>query len=272
MYAIRDFYQSLGLWPGKQDVTIAPLTTGYTLDRGRAWDSFLHHLSENLIIIRGLDHTEGSLAFGRSVREFSGFNVRERHHVSLARLAQAIEHDADEESEYIAQSTARQMAYEQGADEPSAYDLVILCNFLTQHEMVSRFDRELRALMSSLTPGGLLIVMGGIGAPYPELYSTLRAMAAAARLLDVSPAESFNANNSPELLSIVGAHVRENVMLGLSQCSPEVREAILSQLPRDVVDNNIPFKLPRFQGLIFVNQGPSSRERRKRGRALGRSE
>ena len=34
------------------------------------------------------------------------------------------------------------MAYEEGGAEPSAYDMVFLCNFLTQQNMTKRFERN----------------------------------------------------------------------------------------------------------------------------------
>lgn len=255
LYATRDFYATLLSWPGRGSVSFGPLAAFDTLDRGSAWDSFLHHLSENLLIARDGVSEDGALAFGRSVHDFKGFDVRARHNKSIEAKAARIAREFDDAEESISMQTARQFAYEEGGIEPSAYDLMFLCNFLTQSSMTSEFDRELRRLTQSLTPGGALIVLGGTGRNYPALYLTVREIAASAGLVDQSPLEPVAANVDPHALSVVAEHVRENVRFALAGCGENMRSEVMRKLPADLTDHSIPFRLPKFNALVFVRQG-----------------
>lgn len=264
LYATRDFYRTLLHWSGLGDVNFGPLAAFDTLDRGRAWDSFLHHLSENLLGLRGGALKDGQLAFGRSVHDFKGFDVWERHHRSVANSAAHIAGEFDDADEPISGATARQMAYEEGVAEPSAYDLVFLCNFLTKQSMTEQFELELRRLAFSLTPGGLLIVLGGTGGDYPEIYSKVRAITTTAKLHDLSPREAFQANADSNYLSLVAEHVRENVKFAMMNCPSEIQSVVAEALPKDLTDDNVRFRLPKFHALIFVRQGPPHGRRRRR--------
>jgi hypothetical protein len=256
LYATRDFYAALLRWPGLGDVKFGPLATFDTLDRGQAWDTFLHHLSESLMDVRGGALEDGSLAFRRSVHQFKGFDVTQRHHQSVAHSAARIANEFDDADEPISDATARQMAYDQGVPEPSAYDMAFLCNFLTQPTMPVRFEPELRRLLFSLTPGGLLVVLGATGSSYPEIYSKVKAIAATAGLLDVSPPEALAANADLGALDLVAEHVRANVKWAVANCPTEIRSVVEKALPEDLVDDTISFHLPRFRALVFVRQSP----------------
>lgn len=263
LYAARDFYAALSRWPGRGNVEFGPLGKSDTLDRGPAWDPLLHHLSENLLTIRGGALSDGYLAWDRTINDFTGFDVRERHHRSVARSAERLADELKEADEPISDGSARQMAYEEGVLEPSAYDIVFLCNFLTQQSMTEKFELELHRLACSLTPGGLLIVIGGIGASYPAIYSKIRTIAATAKLWDVSRKEVFQANVEPRSLSLIAGHVRDNVRFALINCPRKVRSAVIDSLPKDLVDDKLEFRLPKFQALIFVRQGPPRRKKQR---------
>lgn len=265
LYATRDFYAALLRWPGLGDIKFAPLATFDTLDRGRSWDSFLHHLSESLMGIRDGDLHDGSLGFSRSIHDFEGFDVKQRHHQSVAQSAARIFTEFEDADEWISDAAARQMAYEQGVPEPSAYDMVFLCNFLTQPSMPERFGLELRRLGFSLTPGGLLIVLGATGGTYPDLYSKVRAIAATAKLLDVSPPRPFAANADSASLALVAEHVRDNVKWAISNSPARVRSVVVRALPKDLMDDTVRFQLPKFHALVFVRQGPPHRRNRMDG-------
>jgi ribosomal protein RSM22 (predicted rRNA methylase) len=264
LYAIRDFYAALSRWPGVKEIYFGPLGLCDTLDRGRAWDSVLHHLSENLATVRGKALSEGYLPFERSIHDFTSFHVWERHHRSVARSAARLVSELEEAGEWVDDASARQMAYQEGVLEPSAYDVVVLCNFLTQQSMTEEFEVELHRLAFSLTPGGLLIVIGGTGGTYPDIYSKIRTIAATAKLWDISPKEVFQANAESRSLSLIANHIRENIRFALSECPTQIRSAVIDSLPKDLVDDNREFRLPKFQTLIFVRQSPPRGKKRKR--------
>jgi hypothetical protein len=110
---------------------------------------------------------------------------------------------------------------------------------------------------------GLLIVIGGIGASYPAIYSKIRTIAATAKLWDVSRKEVFQANVEPRSLSLIAGHVRDNVRFALINCPRKVRSAVIDSLPKDLVDDKLEFRLPKFQALIFVRQGPPRRKKQR---------
>jgi hypothetical protein len=252
---MRDFYAAMREWPGSTDFKFGALRTFDTLDRGKAWDPFLHHLSELLISERRASREEGALAFGRSVSDFGSFHVRNRHHKAVADRAASIACEFDYAEEPIQQSTARRMAYHEGVGAPSAYDLIFLPNFLTTSNATKKFETQISELMRSLTPGGIIAVLGGTGGDYPTLYSHISELARSAKLRDISPTESFCANERPWALSIVRDHIRNNVDSILDGSTARERKRISSELPRDLVDSRIAFKLPKFTALIFVRQG-----------------
>jgi hypothetical protein len=174
-----------------------------------------------------------------------------------------IAREFDDADEWISDATTRRMAYEEGVAEPSAYDMVFLCNFLTQPSMTEQFELELHRLAFSLTPGGVLVVMGGTGDNYPALYSKVGAIAATAKLRNVSPKDLFPANADSGSLSLVAKHVRENVNFAITNCPSGVRSVVVEALPKDLFDDAVRFRLPKFQALVFVRQGPPHRKRPK---------
>ena len=146
------------------------MTHMHALDRGEAWGRLLHHLSERLISLRSaLPSSPGALPFRVEYDNLVGFSPIREHVSALDHVAALISADFDRADEPITRSTARRLAEEDGVDKPSAYDLVVMSNFLTTEENVKKttddsvkkdFRAELRQLASNLTPGGLLIVIG----------------------------------------------------------------------------------------------------------------
>lgn len=253
LYASQDFYSMLRDWPDRGGTAIAGIKHADSLERGEAWDQILHHVSEHLMLIRGHSQDASGLPFRRSIEDFSGFDTQRRHHGAIAQHARAILSDFDSADEPISLKTAFRMAYQDGGGLPSAYDLVFMCNFLTQPSMTQHFRRELQKLSSALTPGGVLVVMGATGKPYPTIYEEVRGIASAARLTDVGPTDVFDANLSPHL-HIVSQHARANVAVALADCSDDERNDIRSRLPEDLWNPGVKFVLPKFQALVFTMQ------------------
>jgi hypothetical protein len=259
LYATRDFYAMLRDWPGRGGAEVAPVRTSHSLERGKAWDRVLHHVSEHLMRARHDDSQVDSLPFSRSVDDFTGFDTTARHHKSIAERARNIFEIFDEADEYITRKAASRIAYQEGSYAPSAYDLIFMCNFLTQPEMTERFAVELTKLSAALTPGGILVVMGGTGKQYPAIYDDVRQIAFKSRLTEIGPPAPLDPNLWPHL-DIVSDHMRHNVELALDECFEDERKAIRQSLPRDLWDAKSKFVLPKFQTLVFVRQTPRKRE------------
>jgi hypothetical protein len=46
-----------------------------------------------------------------------------------------------------------------------------MCNFLTNTSFATDFEPEIRELGYSLTPGGVLLILGATGGLYPQVYA-----------------------------------------------------------------------------------------------------
>jgi ribosomal protein RSM22 (predicted rRNA methylase) len=253
LYAVRDFYSMLREWPGRGSTEIADIQFADSLERGEAWDRVLHHVSEQLMVVRGDIQGASGLPFRRSINDFSGFDTQLRHHQAVALHAQQLFRDSDWADEPISLKAAFRMAYQNGGSAPSAYDLVFMCNFLTQTAMTQQFGDELKKISRALTPGGVLVVMGGTGRQYPAIYEEVCNIASDARLTDISPTNVFDANLSPHL-QIVCEHMRSNVAAALANCPDKERLDIRSRLPEDLWNPDVEFVLPKYQVLAFAMQ------------------
>lgn len=253
LYAVHDFYSILRDWPGRGSTEIAEIKYADSLDRGEAWDSILHHVSEQLMVIRGKNQGAIGLPFRRAIDDLSGFDPQRRHHEAIAQHARKIFSDFNSADEPISSKSAFRIAYQDGGSAPSAYDLIFMCNFLTQPSMTQHYRKELQKLAHSLTPGGVLVVIGATGKQYPEIYKEVVEIASGARLINISPANVFNPNLSPHL-NIVREHMRTNVAAALVACSKKEQQDICSRLPEDLWNPNVEFVLPKYQALVFCMQ------------------
>jgi len=253
LYAVHDFYSILRDWPGRGSTEISEIKYADSLERGEAWDSILHHVSEQLMVIRGKKQGAIGLPFRRSIDDLSGFDPQRRHQEAIAQHARKILSDFKSADEPISSKSAFRIAYQDGGSAPSAYDLIFMCNFLTQPSMTQHYRTELQNLAKSLTPGGVLVVIGATGKQYPEIYKEVFDIASGARLTNISPANVFNANLSPHL-NIVREHIRNNVAAALVDCSEKEQQDICSRLPEDLWNSNVDFVLPKYQALVFCMQ------------------
>ena len=199
----------------REDADIAPVATLHAIDRGPAWSTLLHQLSETLIAHYPPSRRSGqaiNLPFNISYDELSNFSIRELHDESLAHQSRAIQDEFDRGGEYLSLHTARKHALDDGCYPPSAYDLIVMCNFLTTEEITRRFAAEIRTLATSLTPGGLLVVLGATGRRYPVVYGELRSLLAATRLRPLPGFEQeLQAQEAVRQRQVVGAQIRGNV-------------------------------------------------------------
>jgi ribosomal protein RSM22 (predicted rRNA methylase) len=252
LYAVRDFYSMLRAWPGRGEVQIADVELAHSIERGEAWDSILHHISEQLMLAR-TDASPKALPFSRTIPDFTDFSALAQRRQEFERKAQHIHWEFMHAEDPISMLTARRISLKEGNASPHAYDLIFMCNFLTQPSMTKNFDKELRQLAQDLTPGGILAILGGTGKQYPSVYAEVRRIASEQRLTDISPTESFDANREPHR-GVVCRQVRDYVHAVLAKCSEDERNTLTTELPQDAWSDKVDFKLPSFQVLAFSNQ------------------
>lgn len=79
--------------------------------------------------------------------------------------------DFDNDESPIDIGVARQLAYQERNYSPGAYDIIAVPYLLTNLNITNLFRTELRSLAQSLTPGGVLLVLGGSGPCYDDIFS-----------------------------------------------------------------------------------------------------
>jgi hypothetical protein len=188
--------------------------------------------------------------FYSSHPDFEALDVRGEHITALRRLARDIEDELEVSPEH-----ARALAQQERVHVPSAYAIALMMNFLTTPNAVGSFESALTRLMqSSLVPGGILIVLGGTGQHYPEIYSTLDRMARSAGLVVLDGFEApRQAGSHPDEAQVLTATMRAVWEL-LSSDSVQTRlvEGALKRLRADdIFDRTRPLSMPRFKVRVY---------------------
>ena len=255
LYAVRDYYDDLRAWitSAELGVDAAPTTVLAAIDRGVAWSALLHQLSETLWSLYR-PRPETPLPFEIGYDNLAGFSARDLHIGSIERSARAIEMEFERSGEDISRHTARQFALADGAYPPSAYDMIIMCNFLTNTQLTQRFETEIAELARSLTPGGLLLVLGGQGGEYPGIYERLHGIVAASRL---RPLEGFDAPIQAQAndweRQLVSAQIRGDVAFA-SAMAQQTFTSVAAELPADIVNLDQIVTFPRFRVHAWKNE------------------
>ena len=83
----------------------------------------------------------------------------------------------------MSRADANRLAYAGPIGQPSGYALAVMMSFLTTTDAVPKFSEAIDRLMQgSLVPGGTILVLGGPGRKYEEIYAELDRRARAAHL------------------------------------------------------------------------------------------
>jgi len=255
LYAVRDYYDDLRAWiaSANLEVEAAPAIVLASIDRGPAWSSLLHQLSETLWSL-SWPRPETTLPFSIGYDNLAGFSARDLHVGSIERIAAAIERDFERAGEDITMRTARQFALEDGGYPPSAYDMIIMCNFLTNTNLTQRFESEIAELARSLTPGGIFLVLGGQGGEYPAIYNRLRSIVAASRLRQlVGFDEPLQAHATNRQRQLIGAQIRSDVAFA-SAVAQRTFASVVAELPTDIVKLDETIVFPRFRVHAWKNE------------------
>lgn len=261
LHAIRDFYADVEVWARSLDreSSIVPATHLFPLDRGQAWPYLIHAYSEELM---GLGDRVGPHAFDVAFGDFGKFSVRAEHRRSIENSAQRLLSEADYWDEYLSLATARSLASASHVSPPSGVDMVVVCNFLTERTMTKRFADELALLPQSLSPGGVLILIGSARPKYDEIFDEFAALverSAGVRRLLVP--QRFETHPDKRLRELVSGQLVE-CLLEVEKSAPAAFESVRSQLSADVRypgERDISF--PPFRVAAYRNE-PHLRRRR----------
>ncbi len=277
-YAVIDYYAALAAWTksrGERFQT-SPLAEAHTLDRGGAWQSVVHGLSEQLLNTEDRQSVrEGgprrSRFFGITYHEFAKFSPIQLH----IDEREKVKRELINEDGYLA--CFDQLSVEQQAARsapPSAYDLIIVANFVTTPSMMAGLKTELENLANSLVPGGVLLTLSGDSKKYEDLWAEYAVLPTVKRL-DHLLDEVVQAHEDPAIRERVAratidllAHINEldGPGLDIEQLPTDVAEAMRTALfspPSLTDDPGITY--PKFQLHGFVRRFGRSLQKGARG-------
>jgi hypothetical protein len=268
LYAIKDFYHDLGEWAHQVDarLELTSATHLISLDRGAAWSHLVHNLSEELL---RLGEDTGPHLFGIDYTEFESFSVQAKHREAIAGVIHSLIADAEHWDEYLEPSEAQSQAIASHSYPPGAVDLIILCNFLTETKMTHTFANELEGLADSLTPGGILLVMGSQHKSYDAIFDELSSLITkSGRVQALFRIDGVSSHPDPRIHEIVARQI-VGCLLHCQIMAPERFSLVRKNLPAEVRrPGEVPIEFPDFRVAVFKCEGKRPRGRWGRRRSV----
>lgn len=165
LYAIDDFYQALREWANEAGVEelVIPSSELHCIEQSHSMVWFFHRFSE---------HCGRSGPFRPEFADFRGLNLSER------RAWQRRQYEYEEwwnpeteeyEEVYVGIDPAVEALFR--------YRLIIFSNFLTTNSKVSQLERKLSALFQELSAGSVVLILGGTGDNYQQIYASIAQIA-----------------------------------------------------------------------------------------------
>ncbi len=254
LHAVRDFYADLTQWSltTSPPPPIVEATQLYTLDRAPAWGHFNHIISEQLM---GLGDGSGPHKFAMDFLDFQSFSVREAHRDAVESAATRMHTEALEWGESLTLGQARNQIGSAHGGPPSALDLIIVCNFLTQTSMTSQFEAELAELARSLTPGGVLVMIGSASEQYDAIFDSLDAIVTrTGAVTRLTPRRRILRINSD--LGVRVTHALVTALQDIEAGDMSAFDGVRDDLPGDVRHpGRADVRLPDFRIALFKNEG-----------------
>lgn len=255
-YAVGDYYAQFAEWCRRTEQPLQPASAVVpsSVDRGPAWGPLIHHLSESM-------QTHGRARLhGTTYSNFQDFCVRQLHRDGVGATTASIQAEFDSANEVLSDRWAQEFALEQGSFPPSAYDLIVLCNFLTAPSMTVTFEAEIRELTRSLTPGGILLVIGSASNTYQPIYDKIDTLACRSgfpRLKKVLT-KTFQAQDDTRSEEIVARQIVASLRR-LQEAAPSAFETVRDQLSKDVRNlNPDEVTFSRFSVHAYKSEGTKS--------------
>jgi hypothetical protein len=266
IFAIRSFYAALAHYAATIDPDWPIATLGITdiVERSRGMPYVMNRFALALSLIeRGFDTlgrpsqpvganscvaelSHSAIPDYASYADFTTLDVREEH----ARARQALAAQLYKEED-ITRSEAHWYAYNDPISTPSAYALTVMMNFLTTTDAIPKFDVAIERLMRrSLVPGGTILVLGGVGGKYRDIYPELDRRARAAHLQVVrgfdDPLQAGAQTDEHTTLATLTRSVW-NKLEWLAGDVEQTKEELRAIDAADIFDASAPFRLPRFR-------------------------
>lgn len=266
MFAIRSFYAALAHYAAMHDPQWPIATAGQPtiVERSQAMPYILGRFAMALSFVEHGYNAAGWPAnpvdphpvadeLARSAMphdadhdDFAVLDVREEHNRSRRARELSLSYEED-----VTPSEAHWYAYNEPAPMPSSYALAVMMNFLTTTEAVPKFTGAIERLMRrSLVPGGIILVLGGTGGQYRDIYPELDQRARTARLRVLPGFEDpLQAGDRPEELAVLHKMTCSiwNKLEALAGDTVQTRDELRALRAADIFDESVPFRLPRFR-------------------------
>ncbi len=195
-------------------------------------------------------------------------NCITREFRSKARQLQA---EFEQTDDLLSDSLAYEFALQEAGFTSSAYDLIVLCNFLTNPDMTTAFEAEICELTRSLTPGGILLILGGVRPNYRSIYDTVDALALDSEFPKLKKVLSTTipAQEDDSARRIVSEQIVSSLRQ-LQETAPSAFEAVRPDLDDAKNLNATEIKFPNFSAHAYKAEGNQSISARDRRRMLKR--
>lgn len=161
LFAVEDYYQALREY---SNVVAAPVLDTpppqvHSVESSYAMVHLTHVLAE---------YTGRHWPFEATFREFEELDLEE------ARLSfrDELQRQLDDELGWMSYPVL-----EGDWQGKYRYNLVMFSNFLTQPDRVAELERAIREVFYGLRAGGIVVVVGGTGAHYPQIYARIEELA-----------------------------------------------------------------------------------------------
>jgi hypothetical protein len=151
--------------------------------------------------------------------------------------------------------------------------VIVMCNFLTQSAMTDELADELSDLAGSLTPGGVMLVLGGTSPKYEEIYSRLDGLVVHSYGRSLKRVASVN-NIPAQPNQLMDRMVADELITNLSTLRRLASAAFAEKarsLPADVrMMDPLGVELPNFALRAFKREGGNSFTKRESPRFSAR--
>ncbi len=247
IYAVQDFYRELVYFGQQQKIKelLTPLPNLEIVESNYYMCFFIHLFSE-------LCRRNGP--YHRTFADFHGLDLRNER---LAATQSRIQKIADEDD--TSEKYARWWVYDSEPwwKDAFRYNLVIFSNFLTESNQFGQLMEELTSVFNALRNGGVVVVVGGTGKHYPELFKLIDNLAKTSQIrrIDWIPDSipcvynDYHGDRIKELFNKIWLHISRII---------EVREfekTLLKEKARDVWDPLVPYRSSQSFGLRVYRKG-----------------
>jgi len=181
-YAAQDLYRRVGEFSASvqaDDLVMPPPKTDL-VEQSMAWERLVHFFSE---------HTSRAGPYGARFPDFSLLD--------LQKMRQREERAAREAEEWDWEDPYAPFPF---TPQDHKYDLYILSNYLTETSQVDAIADKIEKLFWWLSPGQSVLILGGSGQLYPEIYRRVEQIARRARVTRIDALPQRQVFREPELI------------------------------------------------------------------------